>query len=358
MLQRLNILGSLLVALSPALIAAGTPIQSQSDLEKICYYSPPRHSPYRTQEAWPSAASQDGFVQVASAMHAFKSPSHNSPQDEATPEPSDLLQTAMAAKRYTVERGAVLMREYNVRLDPTAFRIHPYDKETGNLTVDFAAQSTFLERQGNIKWAMPTSLEFEVNENEAATIIALADAGDLVMDALVQIASREAPESEFCETSDEAEPTLSLVLISATFRDKTDGHVIAQAVTRQYDRAACVKPSGHGQVPHIDVTDLASTGNGSLTLIESVTLQLLAETELHFCYMDALQENAATQGALVVELSLDPNGRLSNSGVSIDALNNHALISCTIRALDNAAIPRPDNASALSIRMNLTFSKR
>src|SRR5699024_539379 len=168
------------------------------------------------------------------------------------------------------------------------------------------------------------------------------------------------PQRAICRAHED-QPTVEFLLLEGTLHDASDRRPLHHAVTDRYERAACeqrtVDALPDNATPQVRVTNLSSIGDHSLSYTEGSILQLITETDVHTCYMQALRQNSAMRGALVIEFSLNEDGHIENSGVVIDATNDRALTQCTISTLEKAEIVREKDASPLNVRVNLTFSR-
>lgn len=274
---------------------------------------------------------------------------------------------ARETQDYVEMRGRVLLSEYQVSFDADAFEFLPYDKDIGVLGVSFAASATLPGTDVRARWVDTHELYFEVSAEQAETLVALRATKALDIVATVQIASREAIQRPFCVTAlDSEDPEIELLLLEGLLVTKGTREALSHGVSERFERLACQREllgnsrgvSINTFAPRVRVSHVASDGESFLPSIEASMLQYLAETELNGCYLHALQQNLALQGALVIEFSLDREGRVSQSGVLIDAANNPALTRCALQALESARIPRERAQGSLAVRMNLIFARQ
>lgn len=359
MIRSKHIIGGIVLAILPAIAGVAAPVQSRVDIEQLCYYSLARRSPY-------AGAGLDALAESSFSASPMARLVAVGGTDAAQAPPvarhHDSLTAAMEARDYVVDRGRILMRDYEVSFDSSSFRFLPYDADVGLLGLQFAPQAQLFGGSVHTVWADPQPLYFHVTAEQAEELEALRSAKALSVNARVQLAAREAPERPICTRDEQDRPVVELLLLDGTLLATSSRQALGYAVSERFDRAACDKlpsePDLRDNVPKVRVTQLSSIGESSLSDAEGAMLRLLAETELHGCYMDALRSNAALRGAVVVEFSLNEHGELADSGVIIDAANNATLTRCTIAALDASAVPRSQDAAPLNVRMNLTFSRR
>lgn len=357
-----------LLAFLPAVRGVAAPIQSRVDVEQLCYYSQARQSPFAgtvgdtgTESAFMAGAIVPASASSAPARHAVPSSSTKSGTRQRDP-----LSVALEARDYVEERGRVLMRDYEMNFDSSSFRFLPYDSDVGLLGLQFSPKAPLFGGLVHAVWTEESQpLYFEVSAEQAEELEALRSARALTVNARVQLSAREAPQHAFCERDEHGQPLLELLLLDGTLVATSNRQVLGKAVTERYDRTLCNRPQSSNPrgrdtaiTPVVRATELASVGESSLTDVEGAMIRLLAETELHTCYMDALRHNAALRGALVVEFSMDARGHLKDAGVLIDAANNPNLTRCTISVLDGARVPRTSDSAPLNVRMNLSFTRR
>lgn len=356
-----HIIGGMILAMLPAFTGVAAPIQSRVDVEQLCYYSLARRSPY-------AGLGADNLAEVsfnAASNARFASISGNAgTQAREIPlaRHHDSLTAALETRDYVVDRGRILMRDYHVSFDSSNFSFLPYDSDVGLLGLQLAPQAQLFHGDVQAVWADAQPLYFAVTAEEAEELEALRSARALSVNARVQLAARETPDRPICTRGDDDQPIIEFLLLDGTLLANANQQVLGYAISERFERAACDKlpnePERRDDVPKVRVIDLASVGDDHLSDTEGAMIRLLAETELHGCYMDALRHNAALRGAVVVEFSLDEQGSLRDSGIIIDAANNSTLTHCTLSTLDAANVPRPEDAAPLNVRMNLTFSRR
>lgn len=360
MIRSTHIIKGIVLALLPAIAGVAAPVQSRLDVEQLCYYSLARRSPYAGGLSDPLAESS--FNAAPATRFAASSSGRTALHDVPVPQHHDSLTAALEARDYVVDRGRVLMRDYELNFDSSSFHFLPYDADVGLLGLQFVTKTPLFGDSVHAVWADPQPLYFHVTAEQAEELEALRTARALSVNARVQLAAREEPSRPICVRDAQDRPVVELLLLDGTLLATSSQQPLGHAVTDRFDQAACDNlphdPERHDPVPKVRVTQLSSVGDSSLSDTEGAMLRLLAETELHACYMDALRHNAALRGAVVVEFSLDPSGDVNNAGVVIDAANNAALTRCTISTLDTSAVPREADSAALSVRMNLTFSRR
>lgn len=356
MLRSLYITGTLLLVLLPAWNGMAAPIQSLVDMEKICRFSSLRASAATKNNADTQSATDNTGPAFA--------PTENAPLNfERTKDAAIGTQTLAAlveARDYAVERGGVLMRTYTLRFDAQDFELLEDPDQEDLLVLHFPPTVPLFDDEAMAAWSTPTSLSFRVDKEDAEEMLVLHAQENLYLEAHVQLAARQAPQRAICRTHEE-QPTVEFLLLEGTLHDAKDRRPLHHAVTDRYERAACEQHTADAlpdnAAPRVRVTNLSSIGDHSLSYTEGSILQLITETDVHTCYMQALRQNSAMRGALVIEFSLNENGHIENSGVVIDATNNRALTQCTISTLENAEIVREKDASPLNVRVNLTFSR-
>lgn len=361
MYRSAHITAGVLLAIVPALSGVAAPIQSRVDVEQLCFYSQARQSPFAG-----TVADAGGESPFGASMAAPVSVQSVRGSGTAIGRARDPLPAALEARDYVEERGRVVMRDYEMKFDSNSFRFLPYDADVGLLGLQFAPRAPLFGGLAHAVWTEESqALYFEVSAEQAEELEALRSARALSVSARVQLSARDAPQHSFCERDEHGRPLLELLLLDGTLIATSNRQVLGTAVTDRYDRARCDRPTATNSqgrtddtTPIVRATELASVGETSLTDVEGAMIRLLAETELHTCYMDALRNNAALRGALVVEFSMDARGKLANAGVLIDATNNPTLTRCTIGALDAARVMRGSDATALNVRMNLSFTRR
>ena len=356
-----HIISGLVLALLPALAAVAAPMQSRVDVEQLCYYSMARNSPYAalSAEARRDAGTQRGAMQIVTASHT---PSRAELLEQASVRPHDSIAAALEARDYVVDRGRVVMRDYEVSVDAEAFRFLPYDADVGLLGLQFAAHVPLFDGDATAVMTDPQPLYFEVSAEQAEELEALRSARALSVTARVQLSARETPQRSFCTRDEDGRPVIELLVLDGTLLADASETVLGYAVTDLFERAECEKdsndPHNGDNVPKVSVVALSTLGESHLSDTEGAMLRLHTETELHGCYLDALRHNAALRGAVVVEFSFQEDGRLSDTGIIIDAANNNALTHCTLSTLDLSTLPRTEEAAPLNVRMSLTFSRR
>lgn len=357
MLRSIYITGFFLLALAPAWTGMAAPIQSIVDVERICNLSSLK----------PSASAQANAEQAVeeelpAGLNFFGSEAH-APADtqrrSKNAEPPAIA-SLIAARDHAINRGGVLMRTYTVRFDASDFELVEDPDDENLLVLHFPPTVPIFDNEAMIAWSTPTSLSFEVDSADAAEMLSLYEDEKLYLEAHVQLAAREAPQRALCRTH-EKQPTVEFLLLEGTLHDANDQRALQHAVTDRYERAACEQHNDESlpdnAKPRVTVTNLSSIGSNSLSHTEGTILQLVTETDVHGCYMQALRQNSAMRGALVIEFSLNEEGHIENSGVVIDATNDSALTQCTISTLEQAEILRDKDASPLNVRVNLTFSR-
>lgn len=357
MLRSIYITGALLLALSPALTGMTAPIQSADDVKKICDFSSMLLSTSKDKNHHSADAnSLDSYLRFASAEDL------SDRNDSARSYPSDAQTIAalVQARNYTVNRGGVLMRTYTVRFDAEDFEFFKDEADSDLLVLHFPPTVPIFDDQATAAWSTPTSLSFRVDEESAQDMLRLHRENELYLEAHVQLSAREAPNRPICQP-DQERPAVELLLLEGTLRNTDDRRPLHHAVTDRYERATCEHHSAISMpddaIPRVQVTNVSSVGAQSLSDDEGLVLQLVTEIDVHACYMHALRNNAAMRGALVIEFALDEHGQIIDSGVVIDATNDRSLTRCTIATIGNIEIPRDDDASPLTVRLNLTFSR-
>lgn len=358
-----NIAIGLALAFGPVVEAVAAPLGSSLDVQQLCRYSQHRQSPFAQQS---EAAVNRAVLPVvnADAVHSdamARVPGSGDPNFDR----HDPLTEALRARDYVETRGRVLMRDYQVSVQSSNFDFLPYDPEVGLLGLTFSPRASLFNGDVSAVWAEPQALYFEVSAEEAETLEALRATHSISIVATVHLVSREESQRPFCTQLADGTPQLELLLVDGEITATGTGERLHHAATERWERLSCqgqlVEPmrsaSKRSASPNVRVVNVSSEGEGSMPNVEASMLRLLAETELHGCYMHALQQNAALQGALVVEFNFDEKGRVSSSGVLIDAANNSQLTRCTIQALESARIQRGIGASPLAVRMNLIFAR-
>lgn len=357
MLRSIYITGALLLAMSPALTGMTAPIQSAEDVQRICDFSPvlPNHSK--------DTKARSGSNNSLGARLRFVS-AENTP-DEADsarsyPSKAQTIASLVHARDYTVNRGGVLMRTYTVRFNAEDFEFLEDDTDGDLLVLYFPPTVSLFDEKATAAWSTPTSLSFRVGKEDAQNVMRLHSENELYLEANVQLSAREAPDRPICRPDDD-QPAVELLLLEGTLHNADDRRPLHHAVTERYDRVACdhrsAKSMPDDAVPKVQVTSVSSIGAQALSNSEGLMLQLVTEIDVHACYMHALRNNSAMRGALVIEFALDEHGHIVDSGVVIDATNDRSLTSCTISTLGNLEIPRDEDASPLTVRLNLTFSR-
>lgn len=357
MLRSIYITGALLLALSPALTGMSAPIQSADDVKRICDFSPvlpSKSEDFKSRSA--DANSLDSYVRFASA----EAPSNKDDSARSYPSSAQTIASLVRARDYTVNRGGVLMRTYTVRFDADDFEFLRDEKDSDLLILHFPPTVPLFDDEAIAAWSAPTSLSFRVGEERAQDMMRLHSENELYLEAHVQLSAREAPNRPICQPNQE-HPAVEFLLLEGTLRNTDDRRPLYHAVTERYERAACEHRSATSvpddAIPRVQVTSVSSIGEQSLSETEGVVLQLVTEIDVHACYMHALRGNSAMRGALVIEFALDEHGQIIDSGVVIDATNDRSLTRCTIDTIGNLEIPRDENASPLTVRLNLTFSR-
>lgn len=359
-----HIISGLILALLPALVAVAAPVESRVDVERLCYYSMTRSSPFAglNANARRDAGTQHGAAQIVTANAGAQAPSRAELLEQANVRPHDSIATALEARDYVVDRGRVLMRDYELNVDADAFRFLPYDADVGLLGLQFAAQMPLFDGDASAVVTDPQPLYFEVSAEQAEELEALRSARALSITTRVQLSAREAPHLPFCTRDEEGRPVIELLVLDGTLFANASEVVLGYAVTDRFERAECEQnsnaPHNGENVPKVSVVALSTLGESHLSDTEGAMLRLHTETELHGCYLDALRHNAALRGAVVLEFSFKEDGTLSDTGIIIDAANNNALTHCTLSALDVSTLPRAEEAAPLNVRMSLTFSRR
>lgn len=357
MLRSLYITATFLLVLVPAWVSMASPIQSLVDMERICRFS--------TLQAGTASAN---VADVSAAMHEDSGRLFAMPEDYSNDPKrakskhtrAKTITSLMEARDYVVERGGVLLRTYTVRFDAQDFELIEDSEHEDLLVLHFPPTVPLFDNEAMVAWTTPTSLSFRVDREDAEEMLALHEQEKLYLEAHVQLAAREAPQRAICRTHQDL-PTVEFMLLEGTLHDADDRRPLHHSVTDRYERAACEQyttdTTADDAPPRVRVTNVSSIGDHSLSHTEGTVLQLIAETDVHVCYMQALRQNSAMRGALVIEFSLSETGHIENSGVVIDATNDRSLTQCTISTLERAEIVREKDASPLNVRVNLTFSR-
>lgn len=357
MLRSIYITGALLLAIAPALTGMTAPIQSAEDIRRICELSPVL--PSHTTDSNARSAAGNSLGARLRFVSAEGTPNDAEPA-RSNPSQAQTIASLVQARDYTVERGGVLMRTYTVRFNAQDFEFVEDDTDDDIVTLHFPSTVPLFDEEATAAWSTPTSLRFRVGKADVEHLLQLHDKNQLYLEAHVQLSAREAPNRPICRSNDDR-PAVELLLLEGTLHNADDRRPLHHAVTERYERATCdhrsAKQMADDAIPRIQVTNLSSIGAQSLSDSEGLMLQLVTEIDVHACYMHALRNNSAMRGALVIEFALDENGHIVDSGVVIDATNDRSLTRCTISTLGNVEIPRDDNASPLTVRVNLTFSR-
>lgn len=357
MLRSLYITGTFMLVMLPAWVGMASPIQSLVDMERICRFSSLRMGASSASLADASATFQEDAGLIFAAPEDY---SNDSKRVKSAKPSTQTIASLIEARDYAVQRGGILMRTYTVRFDADDFELVEDPNHEDLLVLHFPPTVPLFDDEAMVAWSTPTSLSFRVDREDAEEMLALHAQDKLYLEAHVQLAAREAPQHAICRTHDE-QPTVEFMLLEGTLHDANDRRPLHHSVTDRYERAACEQHSTDSlpddALPRVRVTNLSSIGDHSLSHTEGTILQLITETDVHSCYMQALRQNSAMRGALVIEFSLSETGHIENSGVVIDATNDRALTQCTISTLEKTEIVREKDASPLNVRVNLTFSR-
>lgn len=351
------------LAFGPVVDAMAAPLASRLDVEQLCRYSQPRQSPFAgvALNGEPSELIQPSNADILSP----DGPSRTPREGDLRVNRRDPLAHAMEARDYVEARGRHLLRNYKISVDADHFHFLPYDPEVGLLGLTFTPRASLFDGEVTARWVEPQALYFQVSAEEAETLEALRATNAISVLATVQLASREDAHRPICTQHENGVTEIELLLVQGVLTTNATREVLHDAPTERLTRVECearvhqLNTSGgrSALTPNVRVINVSAEGESYLPQLEASMLQLLAETELHGCYMQALKNNAALQGALVIEFSFDESGAVSETGVLIDAANNSALTRCTMQALESARIPRTRAGTPLAVRMNLIFAR-
>lgn len=73
------------------------------------------------------------------------------------------------------------------------------------------------------------------------------------------------------------------------------------------------------------------------------------------CYASELARSPGLQGEAVLDFAILPTGAVSNPKLTEDTLNNKAVESCALQAVQGLAMPRPSDGLAVFVRYPVTF---
>lgn len=269
----------------------------------------------------------------------------------------DPLMAALRRNHYETSRIHRLLEVYRVTLDTQAYRFLP--GEPGTLSVDSLQPFSLFGGTYAIDLGQTLDLAFTVSGEQADKVLSgyLADQVLLRLD--FQLVSLEDPQASYCVSDEDGTVRIIGRLLAAELVTRLQGEALAHCETQQHLlRAIRLGVDGAGRLavprPRVLVTDIHFS-TGSPPQGEPDLLRLEAETQVLRCYLQGLNLNGRLQGALVVSSRVDAQGRLSESVVNIDVLNQPLLTGCLLGALGEISLPRDRPVIPYDVRINFIF---
>lgn len=269
---------------------------------------------------------------------------------------TDPLVTARLRHDYVLQRHRRLTEVYSVTLDTSQYRFLP--GEPTLLTVDTLSPFTLFGGAFELDLGPAAELAFPVGQAEAEELLAGYASDQTLLRLYFQLSALEDPGLSYCSWVD---GTLRIhgYLLGGELVSRPDERRLAWSQTERYSRVQVrlgfeLRASVHAPMPAVEVTHLAFP-RAAPEPDEAEVLRMEAESRAMPCYVRGLNRNGRLQGAVVVAYEIASDGRVSETTVTIDAVDQSVLTGCVLSALEGIVLPRQHPGQDYPVRMTIVF---
>ncbi|RAL21691.1 hypothetical protein DL240_12620 [Lujinxingia litoralis] len=272
-----------------------------------------------------------------------------------------------ASGRYYDARRQAVHRIYEIDLFGVEEASLGYDRVSGLLSVSGFRYHPVVGASDTLRFRNECVLYFELSESQAADVMTRAAMGEVFLRAQVLLGAHDDYEVNFCGRSAEGPRVVEVDLLSADLVDALDGQLASYRTEFGHQWAlhqrALDGDEASRATPQVEVSDLRWWGDDAPLeggtgehVVEDATWRGRVERAVYPCYVRALAENRALQGAMVVRVGL--SGAAANSRVLLDTLQRPTLSGCVQKRIETMVGGEELPAEARALQLTVLMRRR